>query len=262
MIKNKKTKTTLKDVILWLCICLFLDGIVLILDAIFVKGQLPDPTVGVSGYSFLNAVYWCVTKFSIMLLPLLLYISYKYKDKANSNKLNIGSILFLSFLLVIFELYTIFWYAQGFEIYFFSLVTFIWCTFFLINFSIFLKSKFSIFFSFVLSYFFLYTANILFELNQTFFHPDFSSIVWFLTSWFANLIAITFIIITFIIILYKLNIRINKTNFTILLLTFIPLLFSWFILKYYWQIYRLYTFPFMITIALLIYKNRKNNNDT
>ena len=255
----QKVYKKLNEYILWVSICFALDGIIIIIDTAITNGYLPP-------YTIVSFCLWCFQRYSILFIPLLLYIGYKYKDRINSNKLNIFSIISFILIIIIVEIIAYVFFYKKYD----SSVTINdylsinyqilqWGSLMIITFIIFLKSKFSIIFSFSLCYLMFYVADILFELPKT----TLSFIIGAILDnspifyWFPNIASLALLTSCFIIILYKLNVRFDykillpsftvvlasklltsylfivlyklkvKFNYIILLFSFTPLLFSW-----------------------------------
>ena len=255
----QKVYKKLNEYILWISICFALDGIIIIIDTAVTNGYL-------SPYTIVSFCLWCFQRYSILFIPLLLYIGYKYKDRINSNKLNIFSILIFILIITTLEIiaYTFFYkkYDSSVTINDYLSINYQilqWGSLMIITFIIFLKSKFSIIFSFSLCYLMFYVADILFELPKT----TLSFIIGAILDnsplfyWLPNITSLALLTSCFIIILYKLNVRFDykillpsftvvlasklltsylfivlyklkvKFNYIILLFSFTPLLFSW-----------------------------------
>jgi hypothetical protein len=255
----QKVYKKLNEYILWVSICFALDGIIIIIDTAITNGYLPP-------YTIVSFCLWCFQRYSILFIPLLLYIGYKYKDRINSNKLNIFSIISFILIIIIVEIIAYVFFYKKYD----SSVTINdylsinyqilqWGSLMIVTFIIFLKSKFSIVFSFSLCYLMFYVADILFELPKT----TLSFIIGAILDnspifyWFPNIASLALLTSCFIIILYKLNVRFDykillpsftvvlasklltsylfivlyklkvKFNYIILLFSFTPLLFSW-----------------------------------
>jgi len=255
----QKVYKKLNEYILWISICFALDGIIIIIDTAITNGYLPP-------YTIVSFCLWCFQRYSILFIPLLLYIGYKYKDRINSNKLNIFSIISFILIIIIVEIIAYVFFYKKYD----SSVTINdylsinyqilqWGSLMIVTFIIFLKSKFSIVFSFSLCYLMFYVADILFELPKT----TLSFIIGAILDnspifyWFPNIASLALLTSCFIIILYKLNVRFDykillpsftvvlasklltsylfivlyklkvKFNYIILLFSFTPLLFSW-----------------------------------
>ena len=255
----QKVYKKLNEYILWISICFALDGIIIIIDTAVTNGYLPP-------YTIVSFCLWCFQRYSILFIPLLLYIGYKYKDRINSNKLNIFSIISFILIIIIVEIIAYVFFYKKYD----SSVTINdylsinyqilqWGSLMIVTFIIFLKSKFSIVFSFSLCYLMFYVADILFELPKT----TLSFIIGAILDnspifyWFPNIASLALLTSCFIIILYKLNVRFDykillpsftvvlasklltsylfivlyklkvKFNYIILLFSFTPLLFSW-----------------------------------
>jgi len=255
----QKVYKKLNEYILWVSICFALDGIIIIIDTAITNGYLPP-------YTIVSFCLWCFQRYSILFIPLLLYIGYKYKDRINSNKLNIFSIISFILIITIVEIiaYVFFYkkYDPSVTINDYLSINYQilqWGSLMIVTFIIFLKSKFSIVFSFSLCYLMFYVADILFELPKT----TLSFIIGAILDnspifyWFPNIASLALLTSCFIIILYKLNVRFDykillpsftvvlasklltsylfivlyklkvKFNYIILLFSFTPLLFSW-----------------------------------
>jgi len=193
--------------------------------------------------NLIQYIVWSVQKSLMYFVPLIIYLSLKTKNKTNNNKMSnifISISIFSTILCIYFSSIN-----QVSE----------WMILLTINFIILIKAKFSIFFSISFSVLLFYTANILFQLSTVWnVDTNFSSF----TSWFPNDMVIALTTSILIIILYKLNIEFALEKNIILAYTFFLIVFEW---VYFNQInafiVRLMTFPFMITLTLIIYTNRK-----
>jgi hypothetical protein len=261
---------------LWVCVCFALDGIIILIETALTNGYLPP-------YTIVSYCLWCFQRYSILFIPLLLFIGFKYKDKVNSSKLKVLSVVIFILTISIIEIISYTFYYHKFnssnivnDYLSINFQVIQWGILMITTFGIFLKSKFSIIFSFSLCYLFFYVADIFFELPKTFG----SFIVGAVENnspfahWFPNLTGLIILIICLITVLYKINFKPNLKDFTVLLISFTPLMFSWiYFYKSYWGITnstiyiskikaiepfdRLFAFPFIIVLALLIYKNNR-----
>jgi hypothetical protein len=270
----RKIYNKLISYIPWICVCFAIDGVIILIDTALTNGYLPP-------YTIVSYCLWCFQRYSILFIPLLLYIGYQHKDKLSSNKLNIISVI--SFILIIITLeiiaYVFFYnkYPNSSIINDYLSINYQilqWGSLMIITFIIFLKSKFSIIFSFALCYLMFYVADIYFELPKTFG----SFIIGAVANnspffhWFPNLTGFILLMICLITVLYKVNIKFTIKNFIVLCCSFIPLLFSWIYFYPFWSIQnatiyiskikaiepidRLFAFPFIIVLSLYIYKSR------
>lgn len=261
----------------WVCICFALDGIIILIETALTNGYLPP-------YTIVSYCLWCFQRYSILFIPLLLFIGYKHKDRISSNKLKILSVIGFILTIVTLEIiaYVFFYnkYPNSSIMNDYLSINYQilqWGSLMIITFTIFLKSKFSIIFSFALCYLMFYVADIYFELPKTFG----SFIIGAVANnspffhWFPNLTGFILLMICLIITLYKLNIKLFIKDYFILFCSFIPLLFSWIYFYSFWSIQdatiyiskiktiepidRLFAFPFIITLALFIHKSSKDN---
>ena len=243
----------------WICICFALDGTVILIETAITNGYLPP-------YTIVSYCLWCFQRYSILFIPLLLYIGYKYKDKVSSNKLNILSVLVFVLIITTLEIIAFIFFYNKYnpsstinDYLSINYQILQWGSLMIVTFIIFLKSKFSIIFSFSLCYLMFYVADILFELPKT----TLSFIIGAILNnspvfyWLPNITALALLVSCLIIILYKLKIKFNyaillpsltvvlasklltsylliilyklkvKFNYIILFCSFIPLLFSW-----------------------------------
>jgi hypothetical protein len=243
----------------WICICFALDGTVILIETAITNGYLPP-------YTIVSYCLWCFQRYSILFIPLLLYIGYKYKDKVSSNKLNILSVLVFVLIITTLEIIAFIFFYNKYnpsstinDYLSINYQILQWGSLMIVTFIIFLKSKFSIIFSFSLCYLMFYVADILFELPKT----TLSFIIGAILNnspvfyWLPNITALVLLISCLIIVLYKLKIRFDykillpsltvvlasklltsylfiilyklkiKFDYIILFFSFIPLLFSW-----------------------------------
>lgn len=271
----RKIYNKLISYIPWICVCFALDGTIILIETALTNGYLPP-------YTIVSYCLWCFQRYSILFIPLLLYIGYQYKYKVSSDRLNIFSVI--SFILIIATLeiiaFVFFYnkYPNSSVINDYLSINYQilqWGSLMIITFAIFLKSKFSIVFSFALCYLMFYVADIYFELPKTFG----SFIIGAVANnspffhWFPNLTGFILLMICLITVLYKLNIKLNIKDYFVLFCSFIPLLFSWiYFYSSFWSIQnatiyiskikaiepidRLFAFPFIIVLSLYIYKSR------
>lgn len=264
----QKIYKKLFDNILWICVCFALDGIIIIIVTALTNGYLPP-------YTIVSFCLWCFQRYSILFIPLLLYIGYKYKDKISSKKLNIISILIFILIIATLEIIAFIFFYNKYESS--SIINdylsinyqiLQWGALMIITFAIFLKSKFSIIFSFALCYLMFYVADILFELPKTTGSFIIGAIMNFspFSTWFPNITALILLVSCLVIIIYKLKIKFSraillpsfavitasnllasyvfiilyklkvKMNFIILFCSFTPLLFSWIYFYSIWGI--------------------------
>jgi hypothetical protein len=252
----------------WVCVCFALDGVIILIVTALTNGYLPP-------YTIVSYCLWCFQRYSILFIPLLLYIGYQYKDKVSSDRLNIFSVISFILIITTLEIIAFIFFYKKYDSS--SIINdylsinyqiLQWGSLMIITFTIFLKSKFSIIFSFALCYLMFYVADILFELPKT----TLSFIIGAITKnspifyWLPNITALILLISCLIIVLYKLKVKFNyaillpamtvffasklltsylfiilyklriKFNYIILFCSFIPLLFSWIYFYPIWSI--------------------------
>lgn len=188
-------------------------------------------------YSFKDFIIEFIQVYSVLFVPLLSFIGFKYKNskKFNSKKVKILMIM----LLIAFFYLCMFFY----KIY----VFYEWIFLFMFIFTL-ISLKFNNIFALSFSYLSFYSANMLFEFQG----------LNFLKS-FGTLTAYILVFGIFSLTLLKLKIKMDLKIIT----SFIPIIFLWIYSFQDWQlknftvndIYfaRLYTLPFFIVITLKIY---------
>jgi hypothetical protein len=275
---KEKLHKKINEYIFWICLCLAVDGTIILIDTAITNGYCPP-------YTIVSYMLWCLQRYSILFIPLLLYVGYKFKDKISSIRLNLISVaVFISIISIIetISFYMFYYVINTNYLQFYGIsntstpyapylsINFqvlYWGILMITTFCIFLKSKFSIFFSFALCYFMFYLADILFEFPKT--------AQWLFNSswqiWEPDWSTLFLLFSCLILLMYKLNVRLKRKDIVILICTFIPLLFSWI---YYYSIWgivddtifitkipaiepfdRIFAFPFIIVISLYMYKS-------
>ncbi len=208
------------------------------------------PTHIYSQLNFFTYCIWFAEVYSILFIPLMVYLGYKYINYSNRNV----TVLFSVFLLFVFS---VLGYINLKSSPFPALSE--WIFFFMIIYIILLKSKFSFVLSFAFTYLMFFMANILFQIPEN------------LTQKIVIIPTVLSVILQismFMILLYKLDFRLNVVKSVILFLSFIPIFLGWIFLDINSAsnpanyVVRLITFPFFITIALIIYFEQKNRNKT
>ncbi|GEM_PF-3757980 len=275
-----------------------MDGVIILISTALTNGYIAP-------YTIVNYVLWCIQRYSVLFIPLLIYVGYKYKDikpnrrtnsifdalrdKIDYNKLRIISIIIFVIAITVIEIicFTMYYHVKDYLGVYnkflgipntsnplrpylsinFQVIE--WGILMISTYIIFIKSKFTIIFSFALTYLLFYFADILFEIPKTIQYTlDFKNF----NIWSPALNTLILLIGSLVIVLYKLNVRLNLKDFIILFLSFTPLLFSWIYYYSIWSIQdsnifivkipliepfdRLFAFPFIIILALYIYKSR------
>ena len=241
---KKVGKNRINRWMLLFSISLFCVGIFEFFYIWFFRYQISGYSRFVWNYGFRDFVVQFMQVYSVLFIPLLSYVGFKYRNsiKFNSKKIKIIINLLLIF---IFSLFIYFYHAYA-----------VWeWVFLFMPIFILISSKFNCIFALSFSYLSFYGANMLFEMQG----------LTFLKSLGTSLSYIlVFGILAFI--LYNLKIKINYK----IILSFIPVIFLWILYFPIWQsenfnkIYpphdlyvRLFTFPFYIIIALTIYFNQR-----
>jgi hypothetical protein len=275
-----------------------MDGVIILISTALTNGYIAP-------YTIVNYVLWCIQRYSVLFIPLLIYVGYKYKDikpnrrtnsifdalrdKIDYNKLRIISIIIFVIAITVIEIicFTMYYHVKDYLGVYnkflgipntsnplrpylsinFQVIE--WGILMISTYIIFIKSKFTIIFSFALTYLLFYFADILFEIPKTIQYTlNFKNF----NIWSPALNTLILLIGSLVIVLYKLNVRLNLKDFIILFLSFTPLLFSWIYYYSIWSIQdsnifivkipliepfdRLFAFPFIIILALYIYKSR------
>jgi hypothetical protein len=212
-------------------------------------------TIEGSGYayvnSFLNYLIWFTQIYFCLFIPLIVYLGFKYRNSFNGKKIKIFSVFILSFLFVFFEI--------KFAIPVFSE----WIFLFIIIYTIMIL-KFSVVFSLSFSILCFQVANMLWEMAE-------------INLNFGTILSYILIYSIFIFVLYKLKIKIDLYIY----LSVIPMLFSWIYFYPLWRAwstyktinfiseintfspyFRLFVFPFIITITLKIYFTHRKYGKT
>jgi hypothetical protein len=197
-------------------------------------------------YNFNNFIVQFIQVYSVLFIPLLSFIGFKYRNsiKFNGKKLKVFSILFLIGLF------------SGLIYSYHSYGVWEWVFLFMPIFII-ISLKYSVLFAFSFSYLGFYSANMLFE---------FQGLNFLKSS--GTLLSYILVFGIFIFTLYKLKIKLIPIEQLIVYLSFIPIVVMWIIFFPIWQLpitefykvyipydlyVRLFTFPFYITISLVIY---------
>lgn len=231
--------------ILLFSIGLFCVGIFQFFYIWMFKFQLENYLNFAIDYSFKTYVIMFTQVYSVLFIPLLCFIGFKYKDSDKFNSVKYKGLI-LIFLLFIFNLCAFYFK--------FPLFLLEWGILFTLIYTI-ISFKFNPIFSLSFSYLCFFGANMLFEMQGINFFYGIGT----------NLAYIVVFGITYFI-LYKLKLE-NKKY---ILISFLPILFMWIYYYNIWELaydsalfyntyihthyyIRLFTFPFYITISLIIY---------
>lgn len=200
-------------------------------------------------YSQLNFFTYCIwfaEVYSVLFIPLMVYLGYKYINYKNKNL----TIIFSSFIIIIFSILSYLSFRDSP----FPILN-EWIFFFILIYFILLKSDFSFLFSFSFTYLMFFMANIIFQIPENF-HEKIVIL--------PSLLACGLQIFMFITVLYKIGFRLNVVKSVILILSFIPVFLGWIFLDISSAsnpnnyVVRLITFPFFIVVSLIIYFERKH----
>jgi hypothetical protein len=199
-------------------------------------------------HNFFIYCIWFTQVYSVLFIPLLVYLGYKYRFYRDKKLIKIS---FNLFLILIFGFFS----YVNFTTSVYPLIS-EWILFFMIIYFILLK-KFSVLFSFSFTYLMFFMANILFQIPENF-SEGFAVVNSFL--------SVMLLIIVFLWVLHNLKFKVNL----VVLIVFILIPISWVILPLsssvgtilIWNniMVRLITFPFFITIALKTAKLKYLNN--
>jgi hypothetical protein len=232
------------------CIALSFDGILQFFVFWFQGNWIKSTAYWIqesNGYngigSFTNYLVWFIQVYFVLFIPLIVYLGFKYKNKFNGKNIRVFSFFVLSFLFIFLE--------SKFTL----TILYQWVILFIIIYAIMIL-RFSVVFSLMFSVLSFQVGNMLWEMAEI----NISSI--------GTILSYILIYSIFIYVLYKLKVKINLP----IILSSIPMFFSWIYFYPLWrawstknisnyiseiymyaQYFRLTVFPFLITIAIIVY---------
>ena len=204
---EKIGKKRLNNWLLFFCIGLALNGFMQFIYLWFNQRWVISTwcwkyQTGISGLTFSTYLIWFIQVYSVLFIPLIVFLGFKFKSKFDFKKINYLSIFVLIFIFFIFGLL------------FKNIELIQWIYLFMVIYVIMILAKFNIVFSLSFSYLCFYSANMLWEMAEI-----------NITS-FGTTLSYILVYGILIFVLYKLKVLILK-NFLSLCVSFIPILFLW-----------------------------------